>query len=459
MKRIEMPKMGDTMEEGKILRWIKKEGDPVKKGESLAEVETDKVNIEIEAFAGGVLRKILVTEGASAPVGATIAFIGTPDEPLPEDAGGRPGTVREQDGVGLPAPQAGSLSPRQDSRFIAPAGRGKEAWGASGADAVQFANGINTAHTGHTLASPASSQDRIFISPLARRIAQDNQLDYRQIRGTGPNGRIIKLDIEAVLTQGKQAVQPPTVAPEPELVAEPAPVAIDRDEVVEIPLTAMRRTIAKRLSQSMQTAPHFYVTSVIDTGKLAALRQEINAYAAREPTPVKVSFNDLIIKAVARALVHMPQVNVSFAEDRILQKKQVHIGVAVALDQGLIVPVLRNADQRGILDIARETQRLAEVARSGKLRPEEFSGGTFTVSNLGMFDVESFTAVINPPESAILAVGSIMPTPVVVDGQVVVRDRMKVTLSSDHRAIDGATAARFLQEVKRLLEEPLGVLL
>jgi pyruvate dehydrogenase E2 component (dihydrolipoamide acetyltransferase) len=452
MKRIEMPKMGDTMEEGKILRWIKKEGDPVKKGESLAEVETDKVNIEIEAFAGGVLRKILITEGASAPVGATIAFIGTPDEPLPEDAGGRPGTVREQDGVGY-------LSPRQDSRFIAPAGRGKEAWGASEADAVQFANGINAAHTGHTLASPASSQNRIFISPLARRIAQDNQLDYRQIRGTGPNGRIIKLDIEAALTQGKQAVQPQAVAQEPELVAEPVLGSISADEVLEIPLTAMRRTIAKRLSQSMQTAPHFYMTSVIDTGKLAALRQEINAYAAREPTPVKVSFNDLIIKAVARALVHMPQVNVSFAEDRILQKKQVHIGVAVALDQGLIVPVLRNADQRGILDITRETQRLAEVARSGKLRPEEFSGGTFTVSNLGMFDVESFTAVINPPESAILAVGSIMPTPVVVDGQVVVRDRMKVTLSSDHRAIDGATAARFLQEVKRLLEEPLGVLL
>jgi len=220
----------------------------------------------------------------------------------------------------------------------------------------------------------------------------------------------------------------------------------------------MRRTIARRLSQSMQTAPHFYVTSVIDTGKLAELRKQINAYAATDPSPVKVSFNDLIIKAVARALVRMPQVNVSFAEDRLIQKKQVHVGMAVALEQGLIVPVIHNADQRGILDIARESQRLAEAARTGKLRPEEFSGGTFTVSNLGMFDVDSFTAEINPPESAILAVGSITPTPVVVDGQVVVRDRMKVTLSSDHRAIDGATAARFLQEVKRLLEEPFGLL-
>ena len=229
--------------------------------------------------------------------------------------------------------------------------------------------------------------------------------------------------------------------------------------MVEIPLTAMRRTIAKRLSQSMQTAPHFYVTSVIDTDKLAALRQQINEYAATDPSPIKVSFNDLIVKAVAKALQRMPQVNVSFAEDRVIQKKQVHIGVAVALEEGLIVPVLRNADRLGVLDIARETRRLAEAARTGKLRPEDFTGGTFTVSNLGMFDVESFTAVINPPESAILAVGSITPTPVVVDGQIVVRNRMKVTLSSDHRAIDGAIAARFLQEVKRLLEEPFGLVL
>ena len=247
----------------------------------------------------------------------------------------------------------------------------------------------------------------------------------------------------------------PQIEPE---VATPAPVAASTGDVVEIPLTAMRRTIAKRLSQSMQTAPHFYVTSVIDTGKLAELRKQINEFAAKDKTPIKVSFNDLIIKAVARTLVQMPEVNVSFAEDRLLQKKQVNVGVAVALEQGLIVPVVRNADQRGMLDLARETRRLADAARQGKLRPEDFSGGTFTVSNLGMFDVDSFTAVINPPESAILAVGSITPTPVVVDGQVVVRDRMKVTLSSDHRAIDGAIAARFLQEVKRLLEEPFGLL-
>ena len=441
MKKVEMPKMGDTMEEGKILRWIKKEGDPVKKGEMVAEVETDKVNIEIEAFASGTLRKILVSEGNSAPIGSAIALIGSADEPLSENSGGNGATK-------TPATrELGELSPGN-------------------------AQSVPAQVLSSTVAAPTPGKGgRIFISPIARRIAQEHRLDYATLQGTGPNGRIIKMDVEAALSRlqpvvtampeavgvpGAQPVPPQTL---PVSSTEPIIASIDTGEVVEIPLTAMRRTIARRLSQSMQTAPHFYVTSVIDTDKLAALRQQINEYAATDPSPVKVSFNDLIVKAVARALVRIPQVNVSFAEDRILQKKQVHIGVAVALEQGLIVPVLRNADQRGILDIAREARRLSEAAREGKLRPEDFSGGTFTVSNLGMFDVDSFTAVINPPESAILAVGSITPTPVVVDGQVVVRNRMKVTLSADHRAIDGAMAARFLQEVKRLLEEPFGLTL
>lgn len=423
MKTVEMPKMGDTMEEGKILRWIKREGDSVKKGESIAEVETDKVNIEIEAFASGILRKILVSEGESAPIGTGIAYIGAADEPLPNGA----------------ASSAG--------------GNGKVAQAPSPAVQERPAPAVSAPQT--PAAPPAAVAEqggRIFISPLARRFAQEHNLDYRQVRGTGPNGRIIKLDIETALQQGT-----PAAAPTVEL--EPVPVGVDTGEVVEIPLTTMRRTIARRLAQSMQSAPHFYVTSVIDAGKLGELRKQINEHAATDPNPVKVSFNDLIIKAVAAALVRMPQVNVSFAEDRLIQKKAVHIGVAVALEQGLIVPVLHNADRRGILDIARETRRLAEAARTNKLKPEDLSGGTFTISNLGMFDVESFTAVINPPESAILAVGSIMPTPAVVDGQVVVRERMKVTLSSDHRALDGAVAARFLQEVKRLLEEPFGLLL
>ena len=440
MKTVEMPKMGDSMEEGKILRWIKKEGEPVKKGEMLAEVETDKVNIEIEAFASGILRKIIVPEGTAAPVGSKIALIGASDEPLPGNLG--------ENGAGVQT-SANSEPQVKDVPSQVPVGVN-----------TLSSSGITTSGT----------QGRIFISPLARRLAAENHVDYATVQGTGPNGRIIKMDIEAALKRQPPAITPaPVPAAEPvmPLGAQPVPAApepalaaaIDSNEVVEIPLTAMRRTIARGLSQSMQTSPHFYVTSVIDTDKLAAFRQQINEYAANDPSPVKVSFNDLIVKAVAKALLRIPRVNVSFAEDRLLQKKQVHIGVAVALEQGLIVPIVRNADQRGILDIARETQRLAEAAREGKIRPEEFSGGTFTVSNLGMFDVDSFTAVINPPESAILAVGSITPTPAVVDGQVVVRNRMKVTLSSDHRAIDGAIAARFLQEVKRLLEEPFGLVL
>src|SRR5579875_163227 len=433
MKTVEMPKMGDTMEEGKILRWLKKEGDTVKKGESLAEVETDKVNIEIEAFSSGVLRKILVPEGESAPIGAEIALIGSADEPLPASAGAADAVVPAR------AASATTTAANRASSTSAPA---------RSAVATQPAPPAST-----------NGQGRIFISPIARRLAEAHQLDYAQIRGTGPNGRIIKMDIEAALAQQITAPAAPAPVPMPTAPASAAPATMEGEEVIEIPLTSMRRTIAKRLSQSMQMAPHFYVTSVIDTGKLALLRQQINEYAANEPEPIKVSFNDLIIKAVARALVRMPQVNVSFAEDRIIQKKQVNVGMAVSLETGLIVPVIKHADQRSVLDIAREARRLAEAARTGKLKPDDLSGGTFTVSNLGMFDVESFTAVINPPESAILAVGSITPTPVVEGGQVVVRDRMKVTLSSDHRALDGAIAARFLQEVKHQLEEPFGLLL
>ena len=440
MKTVEMPKMGDTMEEGKILHWIKREGDEVKKGESLAEVETDKVNIEIEAFSSGILRKIVIAEGESAPIGAPIAYIGAADEPLPGEAGDNGDNGKSANGK-------------------AKKGQEKPAAARSSAAAVATPSAVTAPPVAPALVVPSAEPvGRVFISPLARRLAEEHNIDYRQIRGTGPNGRIIKLDVESALKQAAPVAAAPAVTAAA-FALEPQPASIDAGEVVEIPLTMMRRTIAKRLTQSMQSAPHFYVTSVIDTGKLGELRKQINEYAATDPNPIKVSFNDLIIKAVAVALLRMPQVNVSFAEDRLIQKKQVHIGVAVALEQGLIVPVLHNADTRGILDIAREAKRLADAARNNKLKPEDLSGGTFTISNLGGFGVDSFTAVINPPESAILAVGTITPTPAVVDGQVVVRDRMKVTLSSDHRALDGAVAARFLQEVKRLLEEPFGLLL
>jgi pyruvate dehydrogenase E2 component (dihydrolipoamide acetyltransferase) len=433
MQTVVMPKMGDTMEEGKILAWRKKVGDPVARGDSLAEIETDKVNIEAESFAEGVLRKILVQEGESVAVGAPIALVGAPDEALPDgDAQG-------------PAAQAAQAAQAPQEPAPEPAGT----------------NGASS-----TVQEPATeAAGRVFISPIARRIAQEHHLDVARITGSGPNGRIIKDDVEAALTQQESPAATPTIQPvvqptprAPTQPAVPTPTAGEGEEVEAVTLSAMRKTIARRLQQSMQTAPHFYLTLSIDTTKLAELRATINEYAETLPEPVKVSVNDLIVKGVAVALARVPQVNVSFDGERLLFKKHINVGIAVALEQGLIVPVIRDADRRGVLDLARESRRLVEAARTGKLKPEEFQGGTFSVSNLGMFEIEEFTAVINPPESAILAVGAIQPRPVVLDGEVVVRDRMKVTLSVDHRALDGATGARFLQELKRLLESPMGLL-
>lgn len=429
MHTVVMPKMGDTMEEGKVITWRKHEGDTVAKGDALAEIETEKVNIEAEAFAAGTLRKILAPEGATVPVGQPIALIGEPNEAIPAEFGG------------AQAAKSAAAAPVAAQPAAAP---------------VAVANG----RTPQTAAAAPSAQPsvthdggRVFISPLARHIAAEHNLDISQIHGSGPGGRIIRDDVLAVAQNGQAAV-----AATPAMAAQaPTPIG---PEVEAVPLSQMRKTIAKRLQQSMQTAPHFYVTVSVDATRLLQLRAQINEYAATLAEPVKVSVNDIVVKAVATTLTRMPQVNGSFDGERILYKKRVNVGMAVALEQGLIVPVVRDADKRGLIDLARESRRLAEAARGGKLKPEEMQGGTFTVSNLGMYDVESFTAIINPPESAILAVGSIIPTPVATpDRQVVVQDQMKMTLSSDHRALDGVIAARFLQQLKQLLEQPMAILL
>lgn len=432
MHTVVMPKMGDTMEEGKVITWRKHEGDTVAKGDALAEIETEKVNIEAEAFAAGTLRKIIAPEGATVPVGQPIALIGDPAEPIPADFGGAPQAAQAT------APATPAASAPASAAQAAPAQT------ASAIASVAVANG----HVTPTVA-PSVTQNggRVFISPLARHIAAEHNLDIARIQGTGPGGRILRDDVLAALQAG-----PATQAAAPAVAAGP--------EVEAVPLSQMRKTIAKRLQQSMQTAPHFYVTVSVDATLLMQLRTQINDYAATLAEPVKVSVNDIVVKAVAATLSRMPQVNVSFDGERILFKKRVNVGMAVALEQGLIVPVVRDADKRGLLDLARESRRLAVAARDGKLKADELQGGTFTVSNLGMYDVESFTAIINPPESAILAVGAIIPTPVVTaDRQVVVRDQMKLTLSSDHRALDGAVAARFLQQLKQLLEQPMAILL
>ncbi|HLZ21673.1 MAG TPA: dihydrolipoamide acetyltransferase family protein [Ktedonobacterales bacterium] len=467
MHTVVMPKLGDTMEEGKILNWLIQEGEKVEKGDALAEIETEKVTIPVEAFAAGVLRKILVPAGETVPVGAPIAYTGAADEPLPTDAGAAPAkaasapqparTRTESQAEAAPAKttpqpveQPATEPRRQQAQPVASVANTQ----------TRAEGGVTYAPAGNGHGAVTEQNGRTFISPIARRIAQEHHLDIAHIQGTGPGGRILREDVEAAIAQPQLA----GLAPAGVGVSDgrpPAPVLAAQagEDVEAVPLSNMRKTIARRLQQSMQTVPHFYVTVAIDATKLGAFRQQVNDYAASLPEPVKISVNDLIVKGVATALTHMPQVNVSFDGERLLLKKHINIGVAVALEQGLIVPVVRDADKRGVLDIARESRRLVDAARTGKLKPEEFQGGTFSVSNLGMYDVEEFTAIINPPESAILAIGAIVPTPVVRDGQVVVRDIMKVTLSVDHRALDGATAARFLQDLKRLLEEPLGMLL
>ncbi|MEO7003134.1 MAG: dihydrolipoamide acetyltransferase family protein [Ktedonobacterales bacterium] len=456
MFTVVMPKMGDTMEEGKILTWRKHEGDAIKKGDALAEIETEKVNIEAEAFAAGVLRKILAPEGATLPVGAAMALIGDPSEPLPDGESGTPGALMHGETHANAAPQP-AAQPAVATAATTVATSGLNGNGASNGVYNDFTN--YTATTAPTPPETATTSGRLFVSPIARRIAAEHNVDLARVHGSGPGGRIIRDDVEAALEQqetGQQMAITPAM-----ITAASAPVSQSVGADVEaVPLSQMRKTIARRLQQSMQTAPHFYVTVAIDATKLGEFRSAVNEYAATLETLIKVSYNDLIVKAVAQALTHLPQVNVSFDGESILYKKQVNVGVAVALEQGLIVPVVRDADKRGVLEIARESRRLTDAARAGKLKPEELQGGTFTVSNLGMYDVESFTAIINPPESAILAVGAITPTPVATpDRQVVVRDQLKVTLSSDHRALDGAVAARFLQELKRLLEQPLAMLL
>ncbi len=468
MHTVVMPKLSDTMEEGKILTWLKGEGDTVAKGDSLAEIETEKVNIEVEAFSAGVLRKILVPAGSSAPVGAPIALTGTASEPIPSefDTAAKTGKAAE---TAIPA--ASSLS--SASAAIATHGQANASpevlappvpqpasvgarYGSAPASASSNGNGYSNGHSQAsngqtaTLDHVTTANGRKFVSPIARNIAAEHNLDLGSITGTGPNGRIIRDDVEAYLERQRTA---------PQTAFAPTSPATTGDEFEAVPLSQMRKTIARRLQQSMQTAPHFYVTMAIDVTSLIAFSASATEYAAALPQPIKVTLNDLIVKAVASALARMPQVNVSFDGERLLYKKHINIGVAVALEQGLIVPVIRDADKRGILDLARETRRLIDAARANKLKPEDFQGGTFSVSNLGMFGVEEFTAILNPPESGILAIGAATPTPVVQNGQIVVRDIMKVTLSVDHRALDGATAARFLQELKRLLETPLGMVL
>jgi pyruvate dehydrogenase E2 component (dihydrolipoamide acetyltransferase) len=433
--QIVMPKMSETMEEGVVVKWLKREGDRVATGDALAEIETDKALLELEATAPGVLRQILAQEESKVSVGQLIAVIGAEDEDISPLV-------------------AGSATP---SSQTPPALTGAPA--ATPAATPVMASPAVTSATRHE----AAARERIDASPLARRMAEEAGIDIAHVRGTGPGGRVVKRDIEAFLAQPRsQPSQQPTPPTAPSPAAAPTPhdeaaqFGPGALEYVEQELNMMRKTIARRMTLSKTTAPHFYLTTEIDMARAISLRQSLNELAVDD---ARISFNDMIVKAVANALRQFPRLNVSYADDKLRQHQRVHISMAVAIDEGLITPVIRDCDRKSLGEIARESKELTERARARRLKPEEYTGGTFSISNLGMYDVEDFGAIINPPEAAILAVGAIKERAVVADGQLGVGQRVKLTLSCDHRAVDGATAAQFLQIVKRLLEHPLTLML
>lgn len=432
---ITMLALSPTMDEGTLAEWTKSEGDTIAEGEVLAEVETDKATMEMESFFEGTILKLLVKPGDAVPVGAPIAVVGEEGEDISEvlaefDTGEIAADQVSEEGeggaTGAPAPPSGTGDGgiEAEPTELAPAAEAQTSVGAS-----------------------AEARGRIKASPLAKRIAEEQSVDLAALEGSGPGGRIIKRDIERAVEQGvagqRQARRAATVQP----VAEAA-------QVTEVPLSQMRKTIARRLQEAW-AAPHFMLTMDIDMARTMALRKEVNAQFKDAGIEAKLSVNDFIVKACAVALKHYPKMNVAFQGDHIAQHDAAHVSVAVATDEGLITPVVRHADQKTLRQISAEVRDMATRAQDKRLKPEEYTGGTFSVSNLGMYGIDHFTAVLNPPQAGILACGAVKKEPVVEGDALVVGTRMKVTLSCDHRAVDGATGAEYLQELKRLLENPM----
>jgi pyruvate dehydrogenase E2 component (dihydrolipoamide acetyltransferase) len=424
-EELTMPRLSDTMEQGTIGRWLKREGESFHEGDVIAEIETDKATMDFQAYEDGTMLRILVGDGETAALGAPIAIIGAEGEEVPDDAPAAAST----NGDG--AHPAADAAPEADEPEPQPA------------DDAPVATATETAPDD----GATTDGGGLRASPIARRMADAGGLDLRTLagKGTGPDGRIVKADVERALAAGTKAGPATPAAPQ----AAPSPPG-EGDEVRE--LTPMLKAVARRMAESKATVPHFYVTSEIDMTRALELRAELNEALA--DSGEKVSVNDLIVRACAQALLQHPQAHRSYVDGHHVYHAHAHIGIAVALDDGLIVPVLRDADTKGVRRLAAETRDLVERARDGKLRQAEIEGGTFTVSNMGMFDVAAFSAIINPPESTILAVSSTVERPVFRDGAVVPRKIMSVTLSCDHRACSGADGARLLQTVKRHLEAP-----
>lgn len=458
---IEMPKLSDTMEEGVLSAWLVDEGEEVSSGDVLAQVETDKATMDLEAFDEGVLLKQVISEGEAVPIGELIAVIGEEGEDISDLVGGAGGdgaATAEPEPEPEPEPEAEEPEPEEpDESERTEAAPEPEV--EAEPEPEPSGDGQLRERTPEPVPAGTDAEGRrIKASPLARRIAQEHDVELVQIEGSGPEGRIVRRDVEAWIEEREAAPEP---TPEPAVAEEPAYTMPEEEAAYESEdISQMRKTIARRLAESKYSAPHYYLTVDIDVEKAVELREDLNELA-EEQGRTKISFNDLITKACALSLHDHPYVNASYRPDEgeIHKHNRVHIGIAVAIDEGLITPVVRDADRKGLSEIARETRELAERARNRDLQPQEFEGSTFTTSNLGMFGIEEFTAVINPPNSAILAIGEIRDTPVVEDGEVVPGKRMKVTLSCDHRVVDGAKGAAFLDTVKSYLEEPMNLLL
>ena len=433
--KVVMEALSPTMEEGRLVKWLKNEGDPVATGDILAEVETDKAVMELVARGDGVMRKRLANEGDAAPVGTLLAVIATADENIDALVGSAPAAAPQPAKAAEPAKAAaaesqGEASTPPQASVAAPAAPAAPAPTPTPQQPVATGNGAPT---------PARpSTGRMRSSPLARRLANERGVELSGIQGSGPGGRIVKKDVETAVTAPKAAS------------ARPVRERSDA-EFEDVPLTLIRKTIARRLAESIGPVPTFYLTAEFDMGRAAEMRASL----AEIGDEYKASFNDIAIRAIALALSEHPEVNAHWMGDKIRKFNRVHIGMAVAIEDGLITPVIFDADQKSLHDISREAKDLAGRARERKLTPEQYTGSTFSVSNLGMFGIDQFTAIINPPEAGIIAIGAVESKPVVVDGQVVVRQRMRVTMSCDHRVIDGATGAKFLQTVRRYIEHPL----
>jgi pyruvate dehydrogenase E2 component (dihydrolipoamide acetyltransferase) len=423
---ISMPKLGFDMQEGVLVRWVKNEGENVNKGDVLAEIETDKATVEVESSASGVVRKLLVEAGSVVPVGDPIAVVGSADEPI-EDSPTKvvePPTEKKTDEKG-----------------------GEELKTKSGETPPKAEQAPQAQPEAVPVSQAPTQEGPVKASPLAKKIARDNNLDLARLQGSGPGGRVVRKDVEAALAGG----QPSAVSRQ---AAAPTPVAVTAEDET-IKLTKLRQAIARRMVESTTSVPHFYVTHEYKMDALMAMRKQINDYL---PEDEKLSVNDFIIKAVALTLRAFPNLNSSFAGDKVIRHGAVNVGVAVAVEGGLLTVVNRNSDQQPLRALSADVKRMVAGAREGKVRPNDIEGSTFSISNMGMFDVENFLAIINPPEAGILAVGSARQVPVVENGEVKVGWRMKATISVDHRVSDGAEAAQFMQKLAEFLENPVRML-